>query len=50
MMAAPRTTLPLVLTPEDRASLESWRRSRTAPRRQVEWAEILVRYADGQST
>jgi len=49
-MAAPRTKPPLMLTPDDRAWLESLRRSRTAPLRQVERADILIRYAEGQST
>lgn len=49
-MAAPRTKPPLTLTPEDRTWLETLRRSRTAPVRQVERADILLRYADGRST
>lgn len=49
-MAAPRTKPPLLLTPEDRAWLERLRRSQTPPRRHVERAETLIRYADGQST
>jgi len=49
-MAAPRTKPPLMLTPDDRAWLDRLRRSQTAPRRHVERAEILMRYAEGQST
>jgi hypothetical protein len=48
-MAASRTKPPLVLTPDDRAWLESPRRSRTDPRRQVERAEILNRYGLGRA-
>jgi len=47
--AAPRTTPPWVLTPEDRAWLDRLAPSRTAPRQAVERAQILVAYAEGAS-
>lgn len=40
---------PLELTESDRACLERLAGSRTAARREVERAQILLRYADGQS-
>lgn len=42
-MVASRTKPPLALAPEDRTWWETLRRSRTAPVRQMEQAEILVR-------
>jgi transposase len=40
----------LVLTEDQRQSLEAWRRSRTLPQRQVLRAQIVLRAADGVAT
>ena len=41
-----RKALPVTLTQADRSQLESWRRSRTLPVRQVERARIILRAAE----
>jgi transposase len=47
-MARPSARAALKLTEEDKAMLESLTRSRTAPRREVERARVLLAYAQGQ--
>lgn len=48
-MAGKSRRAKLVLTPEEVERLESWRRSQTAPRREVQRAEILGRYYAGET-
>ena len=48
-MRHPRTTPPLVATPEERTELDALARSRTAPARRVARAQILCAYLDGAS-
>ena len=48
-MPHPRTTPPLVATPEEHTELETLARSRTAPARRVARAQILCAYLDGAS-
>jgi hypothetical protein len=49
IMAGKTKRAALVLTPEQRATLEELAQSRTAPAREVERAKVLVGYADGTS-
>ena len=48
-MARPTARAPLTLSPQQRAMLESFAGSRTAARREVERARVLLAYAEGKA-
>lgn len=48
-MARTSARAPLVLKPEEKKQLVQLSQSRTAPGREIERANILLRYADGMS-
>jgi transposase len=47
MLSMSRTTTPIVLVPEERATLDAWARGRNLPYRKVIRARIITMAADG---